>query len=442
MSFLSDIWNQQYITKPSPYNGPTPFNYTPPANPFKMSGATTPQTIGMSPYTPVAPQAPVAPTKPIFNQPVPPTQTLGTNNVPPAVDLYAKYRDPKTGNIMTPQEYAVYIANKIPQSGFGDITKYATDSYTNPDQTTKQLQGTAQDLNNARNDLAVGETTMFGGSDKTAGGEKIMYSPTERAAIEKAYAGIYDPALKDVFSKLDVKQKQDAAALDNKTKLEQMAKQHEYNMAEKGLTLGTSGSTGVYVQGANPAVDAWAQRIFDGTAKITDIPAAQKGMRDAVVIALQASGNDLAGKPTVTELGKNALLGAQTLMNKFNSRSGTSAVGGSRFWTTPLSFPGTAKNDFSIDFQNLKDMLSLEGVKYLKGQGQVSDAERALLANATTKLNLSQSEGDFKTTLQGIIDRLSGATAGVIRSPDGTQEATITDLTPAELEEAKAAGWK
>ncbi len=48
-------------------------------------------------------------------------------------------------------------------------------------------------------------------------------APAPLAAIEKAYAGIYDPALKDVFSKLDLKQKQDAADLANKTKLSDAA---------------------------------------------------------------------------------------------------------------------------------------------------------------------------------------------------------------------------
>lgn len=175
---------------------------------------------------------------------------------------------------------------------------------------------------------------------------------------------------------------------------------------------GTGGGvgTGTYVKGANPVVDAWAQRIWDGSAKITDIPAADRAMRNAVTVALEANGNDLNGKPTVTELGLSAKQTAQDLLKKLEDRKGTSAVGGSRFlgggsW---LTFPGTDKQDFINTFDSLKSQLALEGVKYLKGQGAVSDAERALLSQAVTKLSLSQSEEEFKKTLQGVIDRLNG----------------------------------
>jgi hypothetical protein len=355
-----------------------------------------PPTVTPAGYKPMATPSPV---NPAYNVQVPPPAAPAPTRQPapapvqqPTVDYYAKYRDPKTGKVMTPQEWAVYLGNKVPKGGL-DVQNYAAGAIANPDQTKEQLNRSAYGMNNARNDIATGTTDPYKAGNKSG----IAYSPAELSAIEKAYAGIYDPALSDVFSKLDTKAKQEAADLEQKNKLAQMAKQHEYAMAEKGLTLGGTGVAGEYVKGANPAVDAWAQRIFDGTAKITDIPASQKGMRDAVVMALQASGNDLAGKPTVTELGKNALAGAQNLLKKFTDRAGTSAVGGTRIFGGSLAFPGTDKQNFVIDFNNLKDMLSLEGVKYLKGQGQVSDAERRLLADASTKLNLSQSEAEFKS---------------------------------------------
>jgi hypothetical protein len=55
----------------------------------------------------------------------------------------------------------------------------------------------------------------------------------------------------------------------------------------------------------------------------------------------------------------------------------------------------------------LKSQLSLEAIKYLKGQGQVSDAERRILAEAVSELNLSQTESAFEESLQQIIDKLS-----------------------------------
>lgn len=177
------------------------------------------------------------------------------------------------------------------------------------------------------------------------------------------------------------------------------------------LNGGSGGDSNTpYVAGANPVVDSWAQRIQNGTAKITEIPASQAGLRNQVTVALQEMGNSPDGKPTTTELGKASLSTAKSLLAKFDSGKGTSAVGKSGVFD---SFgygliPGTDRANFVTDFNSLKSQLSLEGVKYLKGQGQVSDAERALLAQAVTKLNLSQSEDEFKSTLQGIIDKLTG----------------------------------
>lgn len=178
---------------------------------------------------------------------------------------------------------------------------------------------------------------------------------------------------------------------------------------------------GKYNPGENPVVDSWAERIQNGTAKITEIPASQVALRNAVTVALQDMGNSPDGKPTTTELGKAALQTAKSLKAKFDSGTGTSAVGRSgvlgSFGYSLL--PGTDRANFVTDFNSLKSQLALEGVKYLKGQGQVSDAERALLAQAVTKLNLAQSEAEFSTTLQGIIDKLEGNSQASVPVPSG-----------------------
>ena len=127
----------------------------------------------------------------------------------PENDLYAKYRDPKTGDVMTHQEYAIYLGNKVPK-GTGQISNYAGDSVTNPNRTANELIGTATDLNNARNDIAVGASDPYKVGNKSG----IAYSPAELKAIESAYAGIYDPALKDVFSRLRDKQADDKEIAD------------------------------------------------------------------------------------------------------------------------------------------------------------------------------------------------------------------------------------
>ncbi len=414
------------------FNSLTPVTRTLPNGGGTYQAATTAQGPVAGPIFqgPVAGPAPVS--TPVATQPVvasrPVQQTQPTQNAPVTSALdYSKYTDPVTGQVMTPQQYADFLAKRV--TG-GSVPNYAGDALTQGPQTTQQLTSTATDLNNQRNDIATGTTDPY----KAASASGIAYSPTELAAIEKAYAGIYDPALKDVFSKLDQKQKEDASALELKNQLALQAQKHKDDISLKqtptaaeaaASALSASGS-GPYVVGANPVVDAWAQRIYDGTAKITDIPSKQAALRNAVTVALNSNGNQSNGKPTTSALGVQALSTATDLMDKFNRGAGTSAVGGSRALGGALfaNVPGTDPANFANDFNTLKSQLSLDAVKYLKGQGAVSDAERALLASAVTKLNLSQSDSEFKTTLQGIIDTLQG---GIVDSGSTDTGFNVTD---------------
>ncbi len=421
---------------------PVPFNFTSMRN--NSMPQSTPATLFPSnvPFTPVnrdlpngggsysspvvaQPTKPVAPAAPATVVPqagVPsPTQPAGVN--------YDKYRNPVTGAIMSPGEYADYVAQRV--TG-GSVPNYAGNSLTQGPQTSQQLESTAADLNNQRNDIATGATDPYNVASKSG----VAYSPTELNAIEKAYAGIYDPALKDVFSKLDKKQKDEATAADLKNQLALQAQKHKDDIelkrtptaAESAAASLSSSGSGPYVVGANPTVDAWAQRIYDGNSKITDIPASDKGLRNAVTVALNANGNQANGKPTTSALGVQALATANDLLTKLNAGSGSSAVGASRIFgggALTSNIPGTAPSNFVNDFNTLKSQLSLDAVKYLKGQGAVSDAERALLSSAVTKLSLSQSDDEFKKTLTGIIDKLNGgieapADSGfTVTDPDG-----------------------
>ncbi len=157
---------------------------------------------------------PVVPTQPV--QPPAPTQPT----IPP------DRIDPSTGQMYTPEAYANMIAMKA--SG-GSVPNYAGNAFTQGSQTSSQLKSTATDLNNQRNDIATGTTDPYKVGSKSG----IAYSPTDLAAIEKAYAGIYDPALKDVFNKLDAKEKEDASARDLKNQLSLQAQKHKDDMALK-----------------------------------------------------------------------------------------------------------------------------------------------------------------------------------------------------------------
>ena len=127
---------------------------------------------------------------------------------------YDKYKDPQTGKIMSPVEYANYLASKIPK-GSGQISNYAGDAITNPNQSANELIGRATDLNNSRNDIATGTTDPY----KVGSQSGIAYSPEQLKAIENAYAGIYDPALNDVFSRLKDKQAEDKQKADLETSM-------------------------------------------------------------------------------------------------------------------------------------------------------------------------------------------------------------------------------
>lgn len=62
-------------------------------------------------------------------------------------------------------------------------------------------------------------------------------------------------------------------------------------------------------------------------------------------------------------------------------------------------------------YDQIKAMLSLENVNKLKGQGSVTEAERAMLAAAASRLGRNQSDTDFRKTLEEIQTGLGGGSA-------------------------------
>lgn len=142
-------------------------------------------------------------------------------------------------------------------------------------------------------------------------------------------------------------------------------------------------------------------------------------------------------KTEANSLKTTALTSASQLLEKFNSNktifgANKSPVGLSSMFGT---IPGTSARDFSVQFDNLKSLLSLDNVKYLKGQGQVSDAERRLLEQASAKLNRAQSPGEFEASLKEVITSLSGPATG--SSEEDTLRAA--GYTDAQIKEIKAA---
>jgi hypothetical protein len=169
---------------------------------------------------------------------------------PPALD-YSKYTNPATGQPYTPQEYADMMAKR---AGGGMIPTYAGDALTNPNQTAEQLQGSAYDLNNARNDIATGATDPY----KVASQSRVQYTPAQLKAIESAYAGVYDPALQEVFLKLEEKKKIDQQALEDKTWYDRQKFSTEENIRQYNATTGENArGKGIASLGLQRGVDGY-----------------------------------------------------------------------------------------------------------------------------------------------------------------------------------------
>lgn len=177
----------------------------------------------------------------------------------PTQSVRSKYINPETGGYFTPDEYANYVADRIPK---GDVPKTAYDAIMDPNRSTTDLQRDARNLNNARNDLAVGETSMFAGSDVTAGGEQIIYSPAEKEAIRKAAAGIYDPALNDVFARLKERKEEE----DRLARREEQIFQTNENIRQWRATTGTKKSEEVN------AADLFTQTQLNNGARNAGMP--------------------------------------------------------------------------------------------------------------------------------------------------------------------------
>lgn len=193
---------------------------------------------------PVSGGGSAAPVKRVFSGGAPATTTPPTTDTG-ALD-YSKYINPATGKPYTPQEYAEVVAGRLTSPS---VPKYAGDVLTEGPQTAEQLAEKARLLNNERNDIATGATDPY----KIASMSGLQLNPTQLDAIEKAYAGVYTPALEDVFSAISKKEKADAAektkkeqadkaALDFKNDLEKMKVQFEYDKALKRIAPAGSGS--------------------------------------------------------------------------------------------------------------------------------------------------------------------------------------------------------
>lgn len=390
------------------------------------SGSYESVTPSTAPLFPTPTGAPVPIKKPT-SQPSPAPTPVSSKTTAP-LD-YSKYTNPATGVPYTPTEYADMMAKRATA---GSIPTYAGNALTKPDQTAEQLRKTAGDINVVRNDMATGAVDPY----KVASKSGVQYTPAQLSAIEKAYAGIYDPALQDVFAKLETKQKEDAAALALKADLEKMAKEHEYAIelkktptaSESAALSSLDGSISTYVKGANPIVDGWVQRLNQSGQDINAaIPGVKnQGLRNAVMIGLNA---------TKSENAKNA--GTMDDINTINTmlvNPKLENISGFVDQTTGGMF-GQAKTA-KTQYNQIVGALQLAKAGQIKGQGQISDYERKVLKEASAAIDRGMSDEEFRKALiklKGALQTSSGLEAKVKITDPTTGKSDIQNLNTQEI---------
>ncbi len=420
---------------------------------------------------PIAPAAPAAApivspiqrssVPPVTNPVTPPAGQTGAAPVTPAAPAAAASPvNPQwlnaDGSFKTPDEIAATIGTALKSAhGTNDIGKLAGEQFAGGNGTTVDAEAEARRIGNTRNDIAVGAADPYG----VGASSGIAYTPAELSAIEKAYAGVYDPALDTALAKVTAKQASDKTAADNAAQLEQInaqAKANQETQAKAPYTLGAndvrfgsdgkpiatgagSGSgSGVYTPGVDPSADAWVQYVKNG-GKITDVP---NTYQNAVA---QGIAQGTANTGALSKTSTDAIGIINQLQNLDLSKlSGTGFVGGIEH---PSSlFPGTSVQNTQNLAKQLQATISLANRQQLKGSGAISDFEFRVLGDAATALGLDSngrtnlSPDDFKKQLGNLELKLQVGPTSLtddeiqyLASPQYTTDTGQAPLTPDQI---------
>jgi hypothetical protein len=169
--------------------------------------------------------------------------------------------------------------------------------------------------------------------------------------------------------------------------------------------------------------------------------AAQK-LRNEVLAGLNAQGGLSEKSFSVLQDGKDvvdAMLNSQA----YKALGGYSSILGGQY--------STAYGDAMAQASQLQAILARDNLGLLKGA--MSDKDLAFIQAMSSGFEGqgTQSEEFIKERFESIQKSLAKklenspsttADSGVLTSPDGSQQVNISDLTPAQVQEAKTAGWK
>ncbi len=440
----------------------SPFQSTPSPVPALLSSLTAPKPGPMSVYDPKtaynpppAPApAPVNPSaSPIFtpSSAGPSAAPVGPPGATGAAPASQSPIDPRylraDGSIKSPDEIAAEIGGTLAAAhGNGDVGTLAGQQFGPGPATTVEAEAQARHIGNTRNDIAVGETDPYHVGSKSG----IAYTPAELNAIEKGYAGIYDPALDTALAKVNQKQAEDKiklqADLDAKAKANEgftlgkddVRYDAQGNPIAVGLPSSTTGAAGgVYTKGSNPVIDAYVEGVKNQTVKLTDVPDAYK---DLVVQGIGGG-----GKFTLSKSANDALSNIESLLN--NPQALEDVTGGSNL--NPLTLlPGAKEAPARNLLNQLAGTLAIQNRQQLHGQGAISDFEFRVLQQAASDLGVSTngtsnlSAADLKKGLQKLQLRLQVGDVGLtddkimyLASPKFQEDTGQPPMTPDEIRE-------
>lgn len=341
-------------------------------------GPVAPAPVAGGPVSRGTAPAPVAP------GPVAPAPT--TPAAPTSVDVPAQYKN-ADGSMKTPEQVAAEVAATLKKTSEApDIGRLSGNEFGNAEKTEEQLQAETALMNNARNDIATGETDPFGiGSDSG-----IAYTPAELKAIENAYAGIYDPAITTAHAKLATKQKENEEKRTAETQakrdealfkndLELLAKKHDYDL------------------------EAMKQ---DQSFQMT--LAAYKS-------SLDAKNNPAASfSPYVEYKQGETVAKAMDLLGRAIEDPDMFGKAGAFFGNVPAFFRPQKYNDYVTQLDSLKNGIFSSEIQSMRADsatggavGQVAVAEMTKMENALASLETMQSADLVQNNLRNIVGSIN-----------------------------------
>jgi len=293
-------------------------------------------------------------------------------------------------------EYKAYLKYKRDQenpSEQSNLLKAQTDAYqrladiqSNQEKMNKEARDRYEKLLDAPGGLKAGAEQSAGLDRRRSNQELADIALQESAAARTAavQSGAYQ-------NYQDANKKEGFSLGKDQSRYEYNPETGSYETVGGGQ-YGETTTSGSYTQGSNPTIDSYIKAIQDGTAKIGDIPDEYK---DMVMQGLSGS-----AKPQ-SEISKQAVsvIGELLTNPKLDRIFGPADqfVGG-MFGDAAL-----AKNKYD----QLKGLLSLDNIKYLKGTGAISDAEQKLLANAASALGRNLGNTQARQVLTQLRDDLN-----------------------------------